>query len=281
MYYAMISFKQMPKIGFAHHFRANGYKLTRQVLENSLEIAYIKEGTLTIEYGGETMTAEPGSIFVLLRPFPLTITSDRDCVHTHCTVQLLSDFDIRITAEKDSIPKDYKGLVLPFVTSPGKDGEYIKKKLYSIVSDISVSREANEFSSSLCAMGILHTISDSFKKEITCDFRTSSIICYKIKSYISAHINEVITLADLARNLGKTSIYLNSVFKSETGTTIHRYINGEKIRLVAELMSTKGLSFRKSCESVGIDDISYGYRLFKKYMSITPGEYKNSNKLSR
>ena len=41
-------------------------------------------------------------------------------------------------------------------------------------------------------------------------------------------------------------------------------------------MATKGLEFKSACESAGITDVSYGYRLFKKQMGITPGEYKNS-----
>ena len=71
--------------------------------------------------------------------------------------------------------------------------------------------------------------------------------------------------------------YLATVFKKETGITIGQYINSEKIRLISELMNNKGLSFRLACESVGIADVSYGYRLFKKQMGLTPGEYKETS----
>ena len=40
MYYALVSFKKIPHIGFAHHFEAENYNYTRQILENSLEIVY-------------------------------------------------------------------------------------------------------------------------------------------------------------------------------------------------------------------------------------------------
>lgn len=278
LYYALVSFEKMPKIGFAHHFYAEKYGYTRTKLENSLEIVYVKEGDMEITLGEETMLAPAGSIFVLLRPLRFSMKTKEKCPHSHCTVQLISDFSMAVAKKKEDIPPEFEGLILPFVTPPGKTAETVKKQLYSIVSDLSVSRELSEFSASACAVGILEALHAKFRAEYLDDMHTSSILCYKIKKYISEHLSESLSLSDISDRLGKTSIYLNSVFKKETGTTICQYINGQKIRLIAELMHNKGLPFRFACESVGITDISYGYRLFKKQMGVTPGEYKVSRK---
>ncbi len=278
MYYALVSFKDVPKIGFAHHFYAENYNYTRTKIEKSLEIVYIREGSLTVRLNDETMIAEPGSVFVLLRTLPLTLETGKNSHHSHCTVQLVADFDFEIVKDKEKIPGDYPGLILPFITLPGMETEAIKKQLYSIVSEISVSRELNDFSSSLSAMGVLGILNSKFKKHFLDKSHNSSLLCYKIKRYVSEHMSENIVLSDLSSHLGKTSIYLNSVFKKENGTTICQYINSEKIRLVSELMLNKELSFKNACESVGITDISYGYRLFKKQTGITPAQYKNSQK---
>ena len=62
MYYALITFKNVPKLGFAHHFYAESYDHTRQKIENNLEIVYIKKGNLTISLGEKTMLAKPGRV---------------------------------------------------------------------------------------------------------------------------------------------------------------------------------------------------------------------------
>ena len=281
MYYALVSFNSVPKIGFAHHFYAENYNHTREKIENSLEIAYIKQGSLEITLGKKTIIAPEGSVFILLRTLPFTMKTIDNANHSHCTVQLISDFSFEVVKSKEEIPRDFDGLILPFVTQQGKTSEIIKKKLYSIVSELSVSREMNEFSSSLCALGMLELLHTKFKAEYLDNMHTSSILCYKIKRYISEHLCENLNLSDISDSLGKTSIYLNSVFKKDTGTTIGQYINSEKVRLISELMINKGLSFKTACESAGITDVSYGYRLFKKQMGVTPGEYIKSKRFSK
>ena len=276
MYYALVSFKTVPKPGFSHHFYAESYSYTREKLENSLEIVYIKKGNLTIEFEDETMLAEPGSIFVLIRTLPLTIKAEKGSMHTHCTVELISDFEFELVRDKTEIPPDYPGLVLPFVTPPCPETERMKKKLYSVVSELSVSGNTAGFTSSLCCMGILEEINSIYKSKSLNDTKDSSILCYKIRRYISEHLNESIHLSDISNHLGKTSVYLNSVFKKENGTTIHQYINREKIRIISELMENKGLPFKTACENAGITDVSYGYRMFKKHTGITPAHYKGS-----
>lgn len=276
MYYALITFKNVPELGFAHHFYAESYDHTRQKMENNLEIVYIKKGNLTISHGEKTMVAKPGSVCVLLRTLPLHFKIDENSYHTHCSVQVISDFEFKVIENINEVPDDYSGLIVPFITDPCDETEIIKKQLFSIVSELSVSRDLNEFSASLSAMGILEALNNVFKKSFLKETQNASLLCYKIKKYIYEHLHENILLSDIEKSLGKTSIYLNSVFKNESGTTIHQYINHEKMRLVAELMDNKGISFKNACENAGIKDISYGYRMFKKQIGITPAEYKCS-----
>jgi methylphosphotriester-DNA--protein-cysteine methyltransferase len=61
--------------------------------------------------------------------------------------------------------------------------------------------------------------------------------------------------------------------KEECGITIHQYINKERVRLLGELLQTQSISFQSACSQLGIEDVSYGYRLFKRHMGMTPKEY--------
>ena len=53
----------------------------------------------------------------------------------------------------------------------------------------------------------------------------------------------------------------------------------EKMRLIAALMEDRGLTFRDACENVGITDLSHGYRLFKRYMGVTPKQYMSAERM--
>ena len=57
---------------------------------------------------------------------------------------------------------------------------------------------------------------------------------------------------------------------------IHQYINKEKVRIISEIISERKLPFKKACESVGIEDVSYGYRMFKKHTGLTPSQFTDS-----
>ena len=133
-------------------------------------------------------------------------------------------------------------------------------------------------SASLAACGILARLDRLYRQKLHTGRGASSLLEYKIKRYVAENIHRSIPLSDLAAALDKTPNYLNSVFKAASGISIHQYIAREKVRLIGELMEGKGLSFQTACENVAIEDISYGYRLFKKHMGVTPRAYLSSEK---
>jgi len=106
-------------------------------------------------------------------------------------------------------------------------------------------------------------------------------LCYKIKKIITGSKGEDISLDLLSRKIGKTPNYLNYVFKEETGMTIHSYIIKEKVRIICELILSRSLSFKDACQAVGINDVSYGYRLFKKQTGLTPGAFSKGETYSK
>lgn len=272
MAYAALEFSGLPRIGFAHHFRMKNYEQKHKRYENSLELVYVKEGAVNACVCGQTLELVPGSVAVIFRCEPFSIASADGGLHRHCTVQL--QFDYRLTVLPDSTPppEGFGGLLLPLVLPPCAETETIKKELYAIVSEIGISRRERELSAAAAALGILARL-DQMQRQQTVAGNTASIWEYRIKQYIAQHIHKEITLEALAAALKKTPNYLNSVFRSATGTSIHRYINSEKVQLIAEMMAGREMSFKAACDSVGIADVSYGYRLFKKHMGVTMRAY--------
>ena len=271
LHIARISFDKIPKIGFAHHFYTDEYYFSYSNLKKSIEIVYVTSGGIEAELYGQKLLIPEGSIFVLFRHLPISLRSVDGKPQSHCTVQAEFDFSFSLSEDDEFSPKR-KSLLLPFVTPPSAETEEIKKSLFSIVSDMGISREENDFSCAIRLLDIMRRLDKIARSSERRESKSSNII-YKVKQYISKNIDKSIALSDIERELNLSSGYINQIFKNNTGMPLGHYINEEKTNMIAALIRKQGLSFKTACANVGISDISYGYRLFKKHMGVTPGEF--------
>lgn len=271
LHIARISFDKIPKIGFAHHFYTDEYYFSYSNLKKSIEIVYVTSGGIEAELYGQKIFIPEGSIFVLFRHLPITLRSVDGKPQAHCTVQAEFDFSFSLS---DAVGSDQKKntILLPFVTEPSAETEEIKKSLFSIISDMGISREENAFPCAIRLLDIMRRLDKIARNSARRESKSSNII-YKVKQYISKNIHKPIALSDIERELSLSSGYINQIFKSNTGVPLGHYINEEKTKMIAALIRKQGLSFKTACANVGISDISYGYRLFKKHMGVTPGEF--------
>ena len=277
-----LKFKDIPTIGFAHHFNAENYFQSYNISDDSFEIVYIKAGDVTAELYDKVYDIEAGSILVLFRRLPIKLSSKKGTPHTHCSVQIKTSGVAEFIDSDFQIPKDStRGIMLPFITPPCQENELIKKDLYSIISLLGGSNEGGKFSASLCAMGILSKLDSLYIQKLYAKKNNSSLLDYKIKQYISRNISKDLSLENIAMAVGKSPNYLNSVFKKVNDIGIHQYINREKVRIIGECIKNRGFSFREACESVSVYDVSYGYRLFKKHSGLTPSAFLEGRQLNK
>lgn len=102
-------------------------------------------------------------------------------------------------------------------------------------------------------------------------------ITSQVVEYINEHLADEIYLDVLAAKLKMSSGYLSSYFKSKTGINIVDYINETRIAKAASLLDDDRLKIRDAAEAVGYRNITSFNRMFKKYMGLTPSEYRKRN----
>ena len=270
MFFGAINFNTIPEIGFAHHFYTENYRSSYEKLQKSLEVVYVKSGAITAELYGRKLYIPEKSIFVLFRQLPLQLFSSTRGSQAHCTVQAVFDFDFTLIEDEAAAGC---GLLLPFVIPSCRETEEIKRDLFAIVSELGISREENSFSASLRLLDILRRLDKIARNRLAADSSHSSLITYKTKHFISENLDRSISLAQLSQALRLSAGHIDHVFKSEVGIPIKQYINIEKAKKISELIQSRGLSFKTACANVGISDVSYGYRLFKRHIGMTPGEF--------
>ena len=275
MYYSFLQFDSIPQIGFAHHFRSEEYFAHYKGNKKSFEIVCNIRGNFQMEFYDQLYNIKEGSIFLIFRDLPVRLygtDKNNECF----TIQVGMDYELDIIKDINP-PPDKEGIILPLVVMPGSEAEEIRRELVSIITELERDSDLNTFASSLSVLGILQKMNAyarHYRKELRCS-PSSEKISRQAKSYIEEHICEKISLEDIAESLGKTPNYINSCFRQVNGITISQFIGREKISKVAEMMQKDGTLFEDACREVAINNIAYGYRLFKKHMGVTPSKYKN------
>ena len=101
-----------------------------------------------------------------------------------------------------------------------------------------------------------------------------SYLVRSIINYIDQHLESELSLADIAEVFGKNPSYISNTFKKEVGETLTTYVARERIQGSLKLFNTTTMSVADVSMAVGISDFGYFSKLFKKYVGISPREYK-------
>lgn len=96
--------------------------------------------------------------------------------------------------------------------------------------------------------------------------------------YIKLHYAEDLALPDVARYANVNPNYLSGTFQREMGVSLREYITGERMEAAKALLTDGELRVSDVAERVGVHDVKYFSRLFKKAAGCTPGEYREKSR---
>lgn len=96
------------------------------------------------------------------------------------------------------------------------------------------------------------------------------------KKYLLAHLDEHITITELADMLGISSTSLKICFKGVYGDTINGYITNYKMQKAAALLKNTDKSVLEIAGIVGYNNGSKFAGAFRKVMNKSPNEYRKS-----
>ncbi len=92
--------------------------------------------------------------------------------------------------------------------------------------------------------------------------------------YISENYMNTITIDELAEHVHLSKHYFMRFFKKTTGMTCIEYINDYRLNVATNLLLTTGMQITEVSEKIGITNLSYFNRIFKKKYHMTPKEYR-------
>lgn len=278
MQFSLLKLDRVPEIIHAHRYQTARYEMMLPRLPGCCEITYIERGQIQRDDGA--VYAE-GSIAVLLRDRDLKLHSDAP-VHGHSTFAFYTGSEpVCMTMEEVAKWKPTDNcVILPEQLPPGKIAEEVQKTLRKIISAYASVDQGHflELRAEVYKLFALMTEA-SVSAAAASDSRTAlqnQHYCRLAAEYLSDHISDRISAADVAAYTGVSYGYLSRIFRASMGMTLVEYSNCVKVQRVRELIASRNISLTDAGIAVGIDDVKYLSRLFKKYSGITSQEYRES-----
>ncbi len=99
----------------------------------------------------------------------------------------------------------------------------------------------------------------------------------KAIDYIEKYFYRNISLSDIAAAINVNSSYLSRVFKNDTGFNITDYLNKTRVEKAISLIDDGKYPLKVISYKVGIQNYNYFFKLFKKFIGVTPSEYKKQD----
>ncbi|MFD9698341.1 GlxA family transcriptional regulator [Lentzea sp. NPDC059081] len=94
--------------------------------------------------------------------------------------------------------------------------------------------------------------------------------------WVSARLDQMITVEDLARQAGMSSRHLARLFKAVTGTTPLQWLHSQRIRRAQELLEMTDDSVDRIAESSGMGTATTLRRHFHRAVGVPPDTYRRT-----
>ena len=101
-----------------------------------------------------------------------------------------------------------------------------------------------------------------------------SIQVQRIMEEVAMDLTQPLTLQFFAAKLNVNSSYLSNLFRQQAGVTITDYVTDKRLSHAATLLSYTQKPIKSIARQVGIPDVQYFSRLFKRKMNMTPTQYR-------
>lgn len=245
---------------------------------NYYEFYFFLEGDVLIDIGGSVFPLTPGDV-VLIPPkvkhqalIQDTKTPYRRFVfwisEEYCNQLVELSTDYAYLMQHVMVAKNYI-----FHQDPITFNE-IQSKVFRILEEIHSDRYGREAMMALCIQDLLlllnrrvyeanHPVSKGEAKELY----------QNLLMYIEDHLEDSMTLDQLAREFYVSKYHIAHVFKENVGMSIHQYITKKRLAACRDAI-LGGTGITEAYLMFGFGDYTSFYRAFKKEYGMSPKEYK-------
>ena len=230
---------------------------------NDYYLLYIVRGKMELSAGELTKKAMAGSIF-LIPP------------HTHYTYSYSGGEPLNYLwahftgSYADGLLKDCKLYPLPY-SGYAEDSGRISRKFKKLFEEFEQRSELFERKASVYLQDIILEIAEDIKAA-----RQSKQLEASIR-YIHSAYDKKLSIPTLAAMENLSNSRYIALFNKLTGMSPTAYIIKLRMNTACELLLNTDMSIKQVGILSGYPDAHFFSKLFKKYVGVSPNEYRNSN----
>jgi AraC-like DNA-binding protein len=102
----------------------------------------------------------------------------------------------------------------------------------------------------------------------------------ELLAYIEDHLDQALTLKELAKVTCLHPTYLSNLFKSQFNVPLIKYCQRRRIEKARNLLWNTNLSMAEIAEQTGFREVFHFSKLFKSGTGIAPGKYRKMQKMN-
>ncbi len=251
--------------------REIGRKEGECIFGGVLEIGFVEKNPLSFrDENGEVAIANEGDVFIIPPMSRFDVFALRPELHRHITAEAI--IDCRINGDFDTPAT----LLLPLIITGGARCERICSAIRRAANKSSPAGTNDYFRQCADFMRILEELEAYDLGESQNIIPSRSRYCRDAERFIINNIDKKLKVEDIAEAVGISKNYLTNIFSAARGMPLVEYINRQKLSHMIELMLRFNYSIREAGEYVGLDNVNYISRMFRKYYGVTISEYKRS-----
>jgi AraC family transcriptional regulator len=112
-----------------------------------------------------------------------------------------------------------------------------------------------------------------FRDEVTARGLSPQQRCL-ISDYVQTHLNESISLTDLAGAVALSRYHFARGFRAAMGMTPHEFVQKQRVAKVQLMLHRTRTPLHEIASACGFADQSHMTRVFKQHLGVTPGKYR-------
>lgn len=260
--------------------RVYGHDESGLHFHNLMEIGICRRGAGYLTLGDRRVSYRTGSITVIPENCPHTTVSDGEdtnfweYIYLDCRKvlgELFGESPLLINSLMEAMNRE--PLLLKEV-----DEEELYPLLDSIVRELKCKKEYYKIAVDCYVKSLVLEIARKYSNKISAHIqdmpKTQSIRMQPAITYIAEHYKENIKIGDVSDILGVSETHFRRMFEDSFSMSPKDYINLIRIQKACELMKTTDLSMEEVSLEVGFISPSTYTRNFKKYLNISPYQWK-------
>lgn len=254
------------------------YKVTRAksgeaFIQTDLIVLFLLEGQMTVQYQGDRIGMRHGDILLINPGMNYELRDAGDAIYGTAV------FPLRLTTQI----MGHENMIL--YANSAVDGRRSYQDLRDIFLDITAEYtvRSHRTDALLCSLllRLLDTLIENYQLhegEISVREDESDSRMREMMRYIVAHVNDEISLTDLADSMYVSTSTLSRIFRKKTGVYFADYVMQLRVKSALGLLNYSDQNLTQIAMNCGFSNSAAFNRAFRKIMGMTPSEYRTKTR---